>query len=114
MIGFRKDYKEAVTIPKHKCMQLVANCEQNISALTSRRLLTYEKIAEHSGDYGTDQVIESVGDFRSKYEQHALKNLNCLDMNWFAFAGFSPMKKKPVRNGEYARLKSKRSDARKH
>lgn len=48
----------------------MANCEQSISSLTSRRLLTYEKIAEPdataAADKTADAVPESVGDFRSK------------------------------------------------
>lgn len=61
-----------MTIPRHDCMRLIANSEQNISALTSRRLLTYEKIAapelnqRANGNGSSDPFIESVGDFRSK------------------------------------------------
>lgn len=69
----RQEYKEAITIPKHSCLELVANSEQNISALTSRRLLTYEKIAEpvvadaeHTTEITVADVDESVSDFRSK------------------------------------------------
>lgn len=46
-------------------MKLVANSEQVLSSLTSRRLLTYEKIAEPSAD--RDDVIEQIDDFRAKF-----------------------------------------------
>lgn len=46
-------------------MKLVANSEQVLSLLTSRRLLTYEKIAEPCAD--CDDVFEQIGDFRAKF-----------------------------------------------
>lgn len=58
------DYSE-VTIPKHRCLKLVANSEQDISLITSRRLLTYEKIAEFDGTQSI-QMCDSVGEFRTK------------------------------------------------
>lgn len=67
---FKADYKEAITIPQHGCLELVANSEQNISALTSRRLLTYAKIAELPADADAGRkrdAVESVGDFRTRF-----------------------------------------------
>lgn len=46
-------------------MKLVANSEQVLSSLTSRRLLTYEKIAEPNDT--TDEIVEGLGDFRAKF-----------------------------------------------
>lgn len=73
MSDFRQEYREAITIPRHNCLELVANSEQNISALTSRRLLTYEKISEPvvaddevTTEISAVDVDESVSDFRSK------------------------------------------------
>lgn len=46
-------------------MKLIANSEQILSSLTSRRLLTYEKIAEPTDT--NDDVIEQIDDFRAKF-----------------------------------------------
>lgn len=61
---FRSDYSEK-NLPKTNFMKLVANSEQVLSSLTSRHLLTYEKIAEPSAD--CDDVIEQIDDFRAKF-----------------------------------------------
>ncbi|XP_071451076.1 tRNA (guanine(10)-N(2))-methyltransferase homolog [Hetaerina americana] len=47
----RSDYRDGSEedLPKHKCLTLVANSEQVLSAHSSRRLLTYEKTAEMGG-----------------------------------------------------------------
>ena len=45
---FRELYTEE-NIPKHSCLQLVANSEQVLSAYVSRRLLTYEKTSCPNG-----------------------------------------------------------------
>lgn len=44
----REDYDEDQYIPQHPCFTLISNCEQVISRVLSRRLLTYEKIKEPS------------------------------------------------------------------
>ncbi|XP_044761026.1 tRNA (guanine(10)-N2)-methyltransferase homolog [Coccinella septempunctata] len=61
---FREDYTEE-GLPSHPCLKLVANSEQVLSKLTSRRLLTYEKIQEPSP--GTEINIDKILDFRDKY-----------------------------------------------
>lgn len=47
----------------------MANCEQDISALTARRLLTYEKIPidDEQKKINSEDVSDLVGDFRNKY-----------------------------------------------
>lgn len=46
-------------------MKLIANSEQVLSSLTSRRLLTYEKVAEPNEM--SDNVIKHIDDFRAKF-----------------------------------------------
>lgn len=55
-------------IPQHDCLKLLANCEQELTSLTSRRLLTYEKIAEPANDSDTvsDENVEDISGFREK------------------------------------------------
>lgn len=62
----RNDYCEEY-LPKHKSLQLVANSEQDISAISARRLLTYEKIAEPS-DHQQEESNNSeiIAEFRNK------------------------------------------------
>lgn len=72
---FKADYKEAITIPQHRCLELLANNEQNISSLTSRRLLTYQKLAELDANAASAETTkraetrESVRDFRTRFFQ---------------------------------------------
>lgn len=54
-------------LPKTNCFKLTANSEQSISSLTSRRLLTYEKIAEPDEQSTYEDVINSMSDFRQKF-----------------------------------------------
>lgn len=61
----RSDYSEKA-LPKHSCFELIANSEQDISAVTSRRLLTFEKIAEPCSDV-IEKVIDEMPDFRLKF-----------------------------------------------
>lgn len=61
---YRSDYSEKI-IPKHSCFTLISNSEQNISALTSRRLLTYEKVSEPDED-AVETVVDEITDFRTK------------------------------------------------
>lgn len=42
----RDDYDEDHYIPQHPCFTLMSNCEQVISRVLSRRLLTFEKTKE--------------------------------------------------------------------
>lgn len=51
-------------LPKHRCLELIANSEQDISALASRRLLTYEKITNYTED--DRQTFEDFSSFREK------------------------------------------------
>lgn len=62
---YREDYSDE-RIPTHSSLQIVANSEQILSGYSSRRLITYEKIAEPTDD-GLN-VCDSNGiDFRSRY-----------------------------------------------
>ncbi|XP_017781045.1 PREDICTED: tRNA (guanine(10)-N2)-methyltransferase homolog [Nicrophorus vespilloides] len=60
---FRDDYSED-DLPRHPCMKLEANSEQVLTKHTSRRLLTYEKIAEYDN---CEDVENTIKDFRYKY-----------------------------------------------
>ncbi|XP_030758341.1 tRNA (guanine(10)-N2)-methyltransferase homolog [Sitophilus oryzae] len=62
---FREDYTERC-LPQHPCLKLVANSEQPLSKVTSRRLLTYEKIRQPSQSELEIRDI-SIQDFREKY-----------------------------------------------
>lgn len=61
------DYNDNM-IPKHSCLKLVANSEQDISAITSRRLLTYEKLVESDKKIDENETanIDNFNDFRNK------------------------------------------------
>ncbi|XP_065212761.1 tRNA (guanine(10)-N2)-methyltransferase homolog [Planococcus citri] len=63
---FREDYSESTYIPEHPCFKLISNCEQVLSRVVSRRLLTFEKLREP-----TDEDLElcKIEDnkFREKY-----------------------------------------------
>lgn len=69
-IFFCSELREIYTeesIPMHACLRLIANSEQVLSSLTSRRLLTYEKIAEP--DINSTDDVQNIGDvsaFRKK------------------------------------------------
>lgn len=62
---FRRDYTEDC-IPKSNCLKLIANSEQYLSSIASRRLLTYEKIAEPTSD-DVDRINSVNDDFRTKF-----------------------------------------------
>lgn len=62
---FRETYTEDC-LPKHSCLKLLANSEQILSKLTSRRLLTYEKVAEFVEQQAT-QFENKIVDFRMQY-----------------------------------------------
>lgn len=53
-------------MPKHSCFELIANSEQDISAAVSRRLLTFEKIAEPCSD-AIEVITDDIADFRLKF-----------------------------------------------
>uniref|UniRef100_A0A336LW20 tRNA (guanine(10)-N(2))-methyltransferase TRMT11 n=1 Tax=Culicoides sonorensis TaxID=179676 RepID=A0A336LW20_CULSO len=75
---YREDYSEK-SLPNHKSLKLVANCEQILSSATSRRLLTYEKISneiENELDEGLEELC--IDNFRQKWFAHAEeKRLKC-------------------------------------
>lgn len=59
---YRADYKENL-LPRHECLQLLANSEQVLSTYVCRRLLTFEKTSE------LDEVAdEEAGKAAEKYE----------------------------------------------
>uniref|UniRef100_A0A240PL00 tRNA (guanine(10)-N(2))-methyltransferase TRMT11 n=1 Tax=Anopheles epiroticus TaxID=199890 RepID=A0A240PL00_9DIPT len=63
----RKDAGSDV-LPRHKCLQLVANSEQPLSGYSSRRLLTYEKISDSEADLNAFEMPETVVEnFRERY-----------------------------------------------
>lgn len=62
---FREDYDES-GLPSHACLKLVANCEQTLSKVTSRRLLTFEKIEEPTEEQSSAEKVD-ITDFRKKY-----------------------------------------------
>ena len=61
----KKDYSPEM-LPSHSCFKLIANSEQSLSAYTSRRLLTYEKIDEN---FELEEAFEMKmsTNFREKY-----------------------------------------------
>lgn len=61
----RPEYQEEL-LPSHPCLKLVANSEQVLSKLTSRRLLTYEKIQDEIADMHVDLSAATIN-FREKY-----------------------------------------------
>lgn len=63
----RNDYCEEY-LPKHCCLQLVGNSEQDISSISSRRLLTYEKVTELEECDPHEETTNSeiIGEFRNK------------------------------------------------
>jgi hypothetical protein len=60
----REDYSDE-GLPSHSCLQLVANSEQVLSKVTSRRLLTFEKIRHPTLEEAQDE--SEITDFRKKY-----------------------------------------------
>uniref|UniRef100_A0A182Y772 tRNA (guanine(10)-N(2))-methyltransferase TRMT11 n=1 Tax=Anopheles stephensi TaxID=30069 RepID=A0A182Y772_ANOST len=63
----RKDL-DADVLPRHKCLQLVANSEQPLSGYSSRRLLTYEKISDNESDFDAFEMPDTVVEnFRERY-----------------------------------------------
>uniref|UniRef100_A0A2C9GUM1 tRNA (guanine(10)-N(2))-methyltransferase TRMT11 n=1 Tax=Anopheles culicifacies TaxID=139723 RepID=A0A2C9GUM1_9DIPT len=63
----RKDLDSDV-VPRHKCLQLVANSEQPLSGYSSRRLLTYEKVSDNEADLDAFEMPDTVVEnFRERY-----------------------------------------------
>lgn len=52
---FSRDEYAEDELPFHPCMELVGNCEQVLSKLTARRLLTYQKISNNIPNMPHDQ-----------------------------------------------------------
>lgn len=110
MFYYRSDYKEEITIPRHNCLKLISNCEQDISALTSRRLLTFEKISnarpldthtQCNQKTKSDVVAETVGDFRSKFVYNYFTI--SIQVNKHFFLDFLHMKKKADKFAEFVK-----------
>ncbi|XP_065095631.1 tRNA (guanine(10)-N2)-methyltransferase homolog isoform X2 [Ochlerotatus camptorhynchus] len=62
-------------LPRHKCLQLVANSEQPLTVYSARRLLTYEKVSDREEDmdsYELSQVM--IDNFRQRYMKTVLQN----------------------------------------
>uniref|UniRef100_A0A1B0D2G0 tRNA (guanine(10)-N(2))-methyltransferase TRMT11 n=1 Tax=Phlebotomus papatasi TaxID=29031 RepID=A0A1B0D2G0_PHLPP len=67
---FREDYTDS-SLPSHPCMDLVANSEQILSAFSSRRLLTFEKVAAGDGRAANGEPSGVHLNFRKKYFFHS-------------------------------------------
>ncbi|KAG6462317.1 hypothetical protein O3G_MSEX013187 [Manduca sexta] len=61
----REEYHED-QLPNHPCLTLVANSEQVLSKLTSRRLLTYQKVHDNDSSLPID-TSAGTHNFREKY-----------------------------------------------
>ncbi|KAL5285491.1 TRMT11 family protein [Megaselia abdita] len=68
----RDDYNDGM-IPQHECLKLVSNSEQPLSGITSRRLLTYEKVEEYSEDAERSTKGEIL-EFRPRYFDSGLES----------------------------------------
>lgn len=60
-----KDIYNDKMIPQHSALKLISNSEQKLQGITSRRLLTYEKIAEE-GELINNELLEGLN-FRESY-----------------------------------------------
>lgn len=65
-LRYSADFNEA-TIPKSASFQLISNSCQRISSITSRLLLTYEKIGEPHADMTDGEPLEQCDEFRTKF-----------------------------------------------
>ncbi|XP_055629550.1 tRNA (guanine(10)-N2)-methyltransferase homolog [Toxorhynchites rutilus septentrionalis] len=62
-------------LPRHKCLELVANSEQPLSVYSARRLLTYEKVSDLEEDMDSYELSPvMVENFRQRYMNTVLKN----------------------------------------
>lgn len=68
----RDDYNDGM-IPQHGCLKIVSNSEQPLSGITSRRLLTYEKVKEYSEDVESS-TKEVILEFRPRYFDSGLES----------------------------------------
>lgn len=94
---FREEYNEK-RLPSHPCLNLIANSEQVLTKVTSRRLLTFEK-TRNPEEEELNHDVETV-DFRERYfvvreetrkerrmrearirEENRLKHLNDMESN---------------------------------
>ncbi|XP_004534294.1 tRNA (guanine(10)-N2)-methyltransferase homolog [Ceratitis capitata] len=71
----REDYSNEI-IPRHSGLALVANSEQPLSGLTSRRLLTYEKLEDTYVQDNTQLtcILPNAYDFRDRYFNNAIES----------------------------------------
>ncbi|XP_067619700.1 tRNA (guanine(10)-N2)-methyltransferase homolog isoform X2 [Eurosta solidaginis] len=71
----REDYTNDL-LPRHKNLKLIANSDQPLSGLTSRRLLTYERIdCTHTQDCAQSSCkLPTVLDFRERYFNNGLES----------------------------------------
>ncbi|XP_063705779.1 tRNA (guanine(10)-N2)-methyltransferase homolog [Culicoides brevitarsis] len=71
---YREDYSES-QLPRHKSLEIVSNCEQILTTVTSRRLLTYEKVSKYVEDAMDNEEDENSGldNFRQKWFTHVLE-----------------------------------------
>lgn len=63
---FHNDDYNADMVPQHGCLKVIANSEQPLCGITSRRLLTYEKVLEYSEDLECS-TKEDILEFRDRY-----------------------------------------------
>ncbi|XP_055601636.1 tRNA (guanine(10)-N2)-methyltransferase homolog [Uranotaenia lowii] len=70
----RKDFTPDM-LPRHKCLELVANSVQPLTTYSARRLLTYEKISDREEDMDSYQLSEQMVDnFRQRYMKTVLQS----------------------------------------
>ncbi|XP_050297429.1 tRNA (guanine(10)-N2)-methyltransferase homolog [Anthonomus grandis grandis] len=88
----REDYNEKA-LPSHPCLKLLANGEQVLSKVTSRRLLTFEKTRHPvKEELNLDNI--AIQDFREKYfeireetrKERRLKEAATRKENWEKYA----------------------------
>lgn len=78
---YKLDYTEDV-IPQHPCLKLISNCEQTLTAHTSRQLITMEKVKEfedkdrfaHLNDTKYNPYV-GHNSFREKYFSGVMKKV---------------------------------------
>ncbi|EAT44751.1 AAEL003922-PA [Aedes aegypti] len=70
----RKDFTPDM-LPRHKCLQLVANSVQPLTVYSARRLLTYEKISDREEDMDSYELSQlMIDNFRQRYMKTVLQN----------------------------------------
>lgn len=88
---FREDYDES-GLPSHPCLKLVANSEQILTKIISRRLLTFEKVRHLNPSDAPEvhSINQKISDFRGKYyeareetrKERRLKEAQLRKENW--------------------------------